>query len=143
MLTFEHLSLMARDRGVNPPARAQDVKIVTPLATPTTQLPANTIIQPLTPTTKLIGINQMTPPTIVETPPILTPSSEPTPLTPLTPPICPLTTPLLSMDAGDSDSRINHVPLLFDVIQLLPRCRQAELLFSMPVQDWQVRSQKI
>lgn len=46
-----------------------------------------------------------------------------------------------------SDDRIHYVPFLFNLVNILPKCRQAELLFSMPVQDipsnWQVPSKLI
>ena len=42
------------------------------------------------------------------------------------------------------DDRIHYVPFLFNLINILPKCRQAELLFSMPIQDlttnWQMPS---
>ncbi|KAK6637310.1 hypothetical protein RUM44_007725 [Polyplax serrata] len=45
------------------------------------------------------------------------------------------------------DDRIHHVPFLFNLVNILPKCRQAELLFSMPIQDltgnWQVPSKLI
>ncbi|KAL0272956.1 UNVERIFIED_CONTAM: hypothetical protein PYX00_005747 [Menopon gallinae] len=45
------------------------------------------------------------------------------------------------------DDRIHYVPFLFNLINILPKCRQAELLFSMPIQDipsnWQVPSKLI
>lgn len=45
------------------------------------------------------------------------------------------------------DDRIHYVPFLFNLVNILPKCRQAELLFSMPIQDltnnWQVPSKLI
>lgn len=90
LLTFEHLSLMARNKSVAPPTSLFVIPDIT-------QLKDRVIVY-------RDGVS-----------------------------IC--------------DDRIHYVPFLFNLVNILPKCRQAELLFSMPIQDlttnWQVPSKFI